>query len=266
MRKALAIVAVVALSASVASAGPMMVSSWVCDRDNSNDSSSPLLNYGRKCNARWAKDKQETTHYADWSEEQLMEIEVALAGPPPDPYDAWEVRYAFTGVTWEGPNPANVVWFGAFQSGVDWVNDEACDNAGPFAGVGACHLYSNDAGGAAVPWTLPGGGGPVANFWALPELTNSVPFVGYVPSTGPGDAYLMRVPVDPPVLNLLINDPDTRGLRCWSDQWNNHQVYYRGQWGCPGVAARLELWAVPEPATLLLIGLGGVGLVLRKRR
>jgi len=265
MKKSLAILTVLCLFASVSVGAELLVTRYPVDRDNFKDTSTPMYNYGRKCNARWAKDKQEVTHYADWTEDQLLDLEAALAQPlPPGDYTAWEVRYAFTGVSWEGPNPASVIWFGAFSSATDWVNDEAPDNTGPNLDVGACDAYADSVPVPEVNWIDPVSGLAVS-FWGLPELTNSVPFVGFVP-TVPVNFGNMAVVVDPPVLAALIGDPNVRGLRCWSDLWNNHQVYARGQWGDPGAAAALELWAIPEPATMLLRGLGGVGLVLRKRR
>lgn len=260
MGKALAIMMVIGLGASIALPAQVMVASWVCDRDNANDTVSTFLNYGGKSNVRWCKDKQEGTHYADWSEAQLEDLWAQLNNGAPPPY--MHVRYALTGASWEAPVPGAVIWFGAFMSETDWDANESCNNINPTLHAGACNSFADDnAGVGDVDWNnVPG-----TTFWQLPELTNSVPFVGFIPSPGPGTPYLNRCDVDLAVVNALVNDPLCRGLRSWDTQWQNFQVYNRGQWGCPGVAARLELW-VPEPGSLVLLVTGGIGVLLRKRR
>jgi hypothetical protein len=263
MKRVLAIVAVVCLVASVSSAAELLVQKWICDRDNFNDTSNTLRNYGEKCNARIAKDKQETTLYVDWSQDQYEEINAMMATPPPAPYTAWEVRVGVSGVGWEGANPAAVIWFGAFQSLNDWNANESCDNT-VGDDLGACNSWADSVPTPEVPWLNLAGN--AVSFWGLPELTNSVPIVGFLPSPAPGTEHLMQAKLDPAVLYKLKHDETCRGLRFWSEAYLNHQVYARGQWGCPGPAATaLKLYAVPEPATMLLIAVGGV-LLLRKKR
>jgi hypothetical protein len=248
---------------SAALADEIMVSSYVCARDNQNSTASVLRNWGRKCNVRFAKSDGDGTLYCDWSENDLQELWAAMQGVPPAPNTDWEVRFAVTGTTW-APDHDDPTDFGAFFSDNDWVNDESCDNTGPFDDVGACDSFANSVPVPETPWA--NAGVPVS-FWGLAENTNSTPFPNFRGSADPGVPYLMKAPVDMAVLQDLILDPNCRGLRCHSDVGgHNHNVYARGQWGCPGVAPRLELWAVPEPATMMLIGAGAVALVLRKRR
>lgn len=297
MRKALVILAVIGMFASVGMAGPLQVARFPCARDNFNDASNPLANSGAACNDRWCKPWERAIHYADWSEADLMEIEAILASPVPAPYDAWEVRFATTGATWEAPGPGVVIWFGAFLSATDWVEGNGdAGNGVAGDGTGASHSYAQCSNptvcdATSIDWVCSNDLVSACDFRSWPvapcgpglglnQWTNSVPFVGFRPSTGPGDLDTNQAVVDlgpGGTLDILINDPLCRGLRAGIDgtmnmdpvpaqAGYNEQIYARGQWGTPGAAAALLVYAVPEPATLLLIAVGGIGLVLRKRR
>ena len=264
MKKSLVLLAVVGLLASVCSAEQVMLK-VTCARDNFNLTNAPGQNCGHKCNARWAKGKQETM-YCDWEEQDVEEILLMIQTPPPAPFTGWEVRFATTGVGWDAPDPNAIIYFGAFDSGLDWNANESCDNAACANQAGACDSFSDDTAGANIPWTLCDMS-PVPSFWQLPELTNSVPFLGFNPSPGPATVDTNQAVVDLAVLQKLAYDPCTRGLRCWSNEYPNFQIYARGQWGCPGPAApALLVVAVPEPTTMLMIGLGGLGMLIRRKR
>ena len=297
MKRTFAILAVIGLFASV-SMGELLVGRYPCARDNFNDASNPLANNGGACDQRWCKPWESAIHYADWTEADLEEIWATVNGPPPAGYTGWEVRYANTGCTWFAANPGMVVWFGAFLSHTDWVEGNGdLKNGKTGDGTGASHAYAQCSnptvcGAQSIDWVCanddvtacdfrvwpPAPCGP--NSLGLNQVTNSVPFIGYTPSTGPGDIDTNQCVVDlfpGGTLDVLVNDPECRGLRAGVDgtinmdpvppqNGYNEGIYARGQWGTPGAACALLVYAIPEPATMLLIAVGGVGVLLRKRR
>jgi hypothetical protein len=267
MQRVIAILAVIGLVGAAASAAlaPQLVVRYKADRDNCNISGSPLENWGQAPDGRMAKWKQENV-YADWSEADLMDLEAMLASPPPAPYTAWEVRYATTNPNWGIPggiDPNFHAFVEVFYSGNDWVEGDG-PKYGPGT-FGACDSFAEKS--AQVPWTDPGTGAPVS-FWGCPAMQNSIPVSYFDGNTVPGGPeYMTNVALDIPLVLDLILNPHARGIRTWTNARDqNHNAYMRGQWGIPGVAPALELYAVPEPATMLLIGLGGLGLLLRKKR
>ena len=233
MQRLLAIL-VVTCVCSAGFAAEIMVSSYVCERDNVNTTASVLKNYGQKSNGRFAKSDGDGTMYCDWSVNQLEALWAEMQGVPPAPNTDWEVRFAVTGTTWDADHD-DPTDFGAFFSENDWTGPEDCSNAGPSNDVGACDSFADSVPVPETPWL--NAGVPVS-FWGLAENTNSTPFPNFRGSAGPAVPYLMRAPVDMAVLQDLIFDTNCRGLRCHSDVGgHNNQVYLRGQWGCPGPAA-----------------------------
>jgi len=281
MKRGLATLAVLVLFASVG-LGQELVARYPCARDNFNDASQPLVNNGASCNGRWIKPWETAIHYADWSEEDLMEIWEMVTGPPMPGYTGWEVRYATTGADWETADPNMIVYFGAFLSHTDWVEGNGdAPNGVVGDGTGASHSYaqcSNPAacGPQSIDWVCanddvtncdfrvwpPAPCGP--NSLGLNQVTNTIPFVGFTPSTGPGDIDTNQAVVDlfpGGTLDVLVNDPECRGLRAGVDgtinldpvptqNGYNKQIFARGQWGMPGASAALLVYAVPEPATM----------------
>ncbi len=246
MKKLLGIILAVGLLATVAGAQDLILT---VARDNANDTSSPLLNYGRNCNVRFAKDKQESTLYGDWDPADMATLATMIEGLDESEYT---VEFRAAGVSWEGPNPSAVIWVETFRSVNDWLvcdlanaapgdgSATECDNGAAEPSMGACHLYASDSPAGTIPWVNPDTMA-TGNFWAMPARLNSVPIVGYVPSTvDPITPGWNTVVLDNALVLDLISDRETtyvRGLRCWSEDYLNHQVYARGQWGCPGPAA-----------------------------
>lgn len=247
---------------------------WLCDRDNFNINidNQTNWNFGASPDGRVAKDMQEGTWYADWHQNDLNDLAAWLTLPPPYPYTAWEVRLGLTGAMWDEANPELLANVEAFSSLNDW--NEGTGVTGNEANMGACHDYADASVDPPIPW-LDENLNEV-DFWSLPATPNTQQIVGWEPSTGPGDLANNRVVLDLGVVYELIADPDCRGLRTWGagppgqvyGYWNE-SCYALTQWSPPpenDAAARLMLYAVPEPATVSLVIIGAALLALRRRR
>jgi hypothetical protein len=276
MRKTLLIVSVVGLLASVAQAD-LMIASFRCARDNFNVNypGETLWNCGGTTNWRHNKAKQEGTYYADWAEQDLMELELLMSVPPPAPYTGYEVRYV---VAPTGGTGVTRCYLETLNSETDWEEN----TANRVAGDGACNDFADQLvipGLTQLPWIRTTDGAPVP-FWDLVGIVNSDDYLDgglgpwiftIVPDwNNQADVDSMpQITLDLPVLQDLMYNPENRGLRAYNN-WDagadhNAPLAALGQWGGTG-GARLVLYAVPEPASLTLIGLGGLGLLLRRRR
>ena len=242
MKRSLAILVVLAV-ASVALADTCVCYDFVCAKDTGQRAGSGA-NYGADCNHKFAKWKQENIA-ADWDEATKQEIAAILASPPPAPCTSWQVEFRLTLPCWTANSAGGVAWTEIFYNSVPW--DEMTN--------------TDTLAATAVPWDS-------GTFWGQPALMNSQPIVGFWCTPAPSDPlYQTGVVLDPPLVQDLLTNSQCQGIRTWSNVADyNHQTYLRGQWGMPGVAPILRVCAVPEPATMLLIAVGGFGMLLRRKR
>ena len=121
-----------------------------------------------------------------------------------------------------------------------------------------------------IKWQDETSGSDVSN---LPGLAHNYQNnLDFVASSADHDNYVGVVlddDADPMNLNLLVDDllnnTLNRGLRTWKDAYGNEKVAFREQSG----GARtpyIEVTVVPEPFSLALLGLGGLGLLIRRKR
>ena len=62
----------------------------------------------------------------------------------------------------------------------------------------------------------------------------------------------------------MDNASECRGLRMWDEEYFNDQNMARERWGA-SADPQLVLY-IPEPATMILLGLGGLGMLIRRKR
>jgi hypothetical protein len=248
MNKALTILAVVGLLASVGSAYELK---WKCAKENTNDSSNNAYNnaYGLNSGgqAPFANDRQ-YTWYGEWSQSDLAEMRAILEAAP---WFEWldyplELRVA----TGEGWGIRGGIRFrpniSAFFAQDDWVVDEATNS---------------QASNALGTWNKVDGT-PVT-FWGLDDLDNTAEVIGrWHTGSTPSAIQWNWAFLDREVVYALLYDPNCRGIRAWDTEGFNDMALMGSKWTGEGTA---YLIFMPEPGALSLLALGGAALLRRCR-
>jgi hypothetical protein len=284
MRKALAFLAVVSV-ASLALGAPSM--DFPVARDSAFDMNNPNANAGAAGQARGAKATWwENSSWYDWD---TTEIEAYIAANGGMGMVA-KVEFFIRPVTlWarDETDPANIgIGVYPLLSQNDWAEGDGPSTGGAYnwtEGTLACtrnyagHDYTTVGGTlppadtvACVPWVEPGGNAVEIRDTRLRGPKNLVDFISPVDRAGWAAApYDIGVVLDPAFVADLLTNPINRGIILWEYDDLGHPdenwgVYLSEQGNQPDPYIRVTL--VPEPASMLLIAVGGVGALLRRRR
>jgi hypothetical protein len=289
MKKALAILAVLGLASASAYGGSMIYS---CTRDAGlhQAGGEQHSNAGGAGNVRVGKGgpglagSQEMVVFQWDNHAEIaawMEAEAVATGYT-DLADAVAngavtVNFIVAAPSWQGDQPAKRVNVQTVWSENDWTEGDGPNNFAEYNWTtpsAATFLHAQDMiplSAGAIDWVDPSSGLSVP-FRNLPGMPNSQKIMGLFATPDPGNVVWNQVTLDTATWQDLIlhqnpfNYPCV-GLATSGDGWGNRdndQIYLREQWG--GTADPSLYIAIPEPATMLLVGAGVVGLVLRKKR
>ncbi|HET6430095.1 MAG TPA: PEP-CTERM sorting domain-containing protein [Phycisphaerae bacterium] len=235
------------------------------DRDNFNVNYSGETNWNAGGTNSWrvGKGQQEGTYYCDYSYDNLQLLKDAMDNFVPSAPGNWlEVRLLSVGNGYQSTVKTTSVE--TLDSQTDWI--EGTNDRG-ISTLGA----SNDNAAVGVPWVT--ATGAQVTFWNLPSAyLNSTTYVGWRSRIYDAGVLVQdgdnEITLDMPLVMHLINEPNCRGLRMFG-HWDgpgaeeNAAIATRTQWS---TGAMLRLVEVPEPATMVLLTLGGLGVLLRKKR
>ena len=211
--------------------------------------------------AQWMEAEAVAEGWADLADavaNGAVQVEFQVAAPADVPDKRVVLQTLWSENDWtEGDGPNN-------YANYNWTTDSAVTNS---------HAQDKlpDSTGA-VDWVDPSTGESVQGR-ELPGLVNSAKIEGLLGTSDPGNVVWNGAVLDEAVWKDLIlhENPSgyqTVGLATAGDGWgnmDNAQIYFRERWG-DSADPSLLITIVPEPASMLLIGLGAVGLVLRRKR
>jgi hypothetical protein len=280
MKKALAFVCVLGFVASAAVADVFNAT-----KDNSvlGHSTERLINHGGRGADRVAKWTQHLMA-VDFDTAAIKAFEAANPLGPGEYYQA--ELFLMPSGGWPPAPTTRTVGIRTLNSDSDWAEGDGSNwsdynwsepAGGSIYAYAEAHWRMNDNGTPAdttddfkeidpatsVPWKQEDGT-PVSNYPSLPaNFTNSVDFAA---SDADHGSYV-GVVLDAVVYDDLVNNAKNRGLRTYQtdSSYNNSSVYFREQSGGANTPY-LEVTVVPEPFSLALLGLGGLGLLIRRKR
>ena len=260
MRKSLAILAVVALCSSAAWADMAAVGEFhsVKDAGILRHSAESWSQAGGASAVRCAKGRQ---HYLavdfNWTD-----VEAFIAANPLEA--GWSMKVELRLVATDDQLLNTTCKLVLIENEVIWAEGDGPHNYANFnwtqdPAITSHYAQTNLDGTGSGPW-------PWGNFDGKRNVAGQSNFYDMTFAAGGQPSWCELDPLFFGKLRPLAPADNFQGLYTWDnlDNATNGMVYTRDQ--NSSVDPMLRITFIPEPASLLLIGLGGVGVLLRKKR